>query len=621
MEYIKLQQNIEEIIDKAASNLKKSPKSRMTNTYLQARLDLLEGNWKSFESNHQTILLESKDPSNTYFTNETYDRVEEKYIDYKCQLKEALEKMKSTMSTSSTHTHNNLQSESNPSSAVKLSRIIIPVFSGKYAEWPTFHDLFESVINNNQTLAPVQKLHYLKGHLTGEAEQLIRYTPITDANYEQCWTLLKKRYSNTRYISSCILNRLISQKTLTAASSYGVKQILDTTNECLSALTNMNIDVSTWDLIIIHLIIQKLDQESRKEWEHKISDYSDKLPTFSEFSTFLESRFRALEFLEPSTKKETRLKETERPKVFSITSSASSVSCPFCAEAHLLYQCKRFSQDSVQQRRDFVKSKALCFNCFGAKHSATHCKRDTTCRRCGRRHHSLLHLDSEQPPSAQPSRAVEGVKIHNQQPSTHEKSEQKEPGPGNIVAHAAKSSRSSNSEIILTTALVKVENKGNCHILRAFLDQGAQLSFVTERAVQLLQLHKIPVNVSVDPSGLGGEKIPLSVPIKHKVQFKIQSICSSFSCVVQAYVVSQVTNPIPSQKVEIHDWQELKKLKMADPGYDTPGHVDMLLGAEVYGLTLTEGIVRNPTSTLTAQNTALGWILSGRTQVTRGTRK
>ncbi|XP_063386735.1 uncharacterized protein LOC134672718 [Cydia fagiglandana] len=384
----------------------------------------------------------------------------------------------------------------------------------------------------------------------------------------------------------------------------------------------MNIDVSSWDLIIIHLVIQKLDQESRKLWEHKISDNSDSLPTFSEFSTFLESRFRALEFLDPSNKRETKPKEAERPKVFSVTTTASSISCPCCAEAHLLYQCKRFGQDSVQQRRDFVKNKALCFNCFGAKHSATQCKRDTSCKRCGRRHHSLLHLDSEHPPTAQPSRVSEGDKIHGKQrEGIQEKPEQREPVPSNIVAHAAEGSSMPNSEVMLTTALVKVENKGNCHTLRAFLDQGSQISFVSEHTVQLLQLHKIPANGSVDPSGLGGEKILLSTPIKHKVQFKIQSTCGSFSCVVQAYVVRQVTNPIPSQKVEIHDWPELKKLKMADPGYDTPGHVDMLLGAEVYGQTLIEGMVRNPTSNLTAQNTALGWILSGKTQVIPGTRK
>ncbi|XP_063623101.1 uncharacterized protein LOC134795200 [Cydia splendana] len=246
--------------------------------------------------------------------------------------------------------------------------------------------------------------------------------------------------------TKCMLINSPKIKIPEETSCYGVKQILDTTNECLSALTNMNIDVSSWDLIIIHLVIQKLDQKSRKLWEHKISDNSDTLPTFSEFSTFLESRFRALEFLDPSNKRETKPKEAERPKVFSVTTTALSISCPCCAEAHLLYQCKRFSQDSVQQRRDFVKNKALCFNCFGAKHSATQCKRDTSCKRCGRRHHSLLHLDSEHPPSVQPSRLSEGEKIHGKQrEGIQEKPEQREPVPSNIVAHAAEGSSMPNS--------------------------------------------------------------------------------------------------------------------------------------------------------------------------------
>lgn len=92
----------------------------------------------------------------------------------------------------------------------------------------------------------------------------------------------------------------MGQRALSSESSNGVKQILDTTNDCLHALSNLGIPVSTWDILIIYLITIKLDNESQKQWEQKLSEQADRLPTLSEFQSFLESRYRTLEFLEPN---------------------------------------------------------------------------------------------------------------------------------------------------------------------------------------------------------------------------------------------------------------------------------------------------------------------------------
>lgn len=72
-------------------------------------------------------------------------------------------------------------------SGVQLRKIVIPAFSGKYVKWPIFYDLCKSLIHNNTSLADVQKLLYLKSHLSGEAEQLLRNIAITDA---KLWRLL-----------------------------------------------------------------------------------------------------------------------------------------------------------------------------------------------------------------------------------------------------------------------------------------------------------------------------------------------------------------------------------------------------------------------------------------------
>ncbi|KAJ0174410.1 hypothetical protein K1T71_009518 [Dendrolimus kikuchii] len=239
---IKIQYDLQGKISSGFTNYKKSSKVRVTLAYLETRLDQLEKQWTQFEANHYNIVSKAENSDVPYLKENIYDRVEEIYMSYKIDLKEALSIYKQIGHPS---TSSNISKEADHA-PLKLPKIILPSFSGQYLEWQTFHDLFETLIHKNTTLADVQKLHYLKCHLTGEAEQLLRHIPVTDANYESCWLLLKKRYSNKRYIANCTLTRLLGQRALSAESSSGIKLILDTTSDCLNALNSLGIDVSSY---------------------------------------------------------------------------------------------------------------------------------------------------------------------------------------------------------------------------------------------------------------------------------------------------------------------------------------------------------------------------------------
>lgn len=70
--------------------------------------------------------------------------------------------------------------------------------------------------------------------------------------------------------------------------------------------------------------------------------------------------------------------------------------------------------------------------------------------------------------------------------------------------------------------------------------------------------------------------------------------------------------------VSINSWPELEHLYLADPEYNTPNKIDILLGAEVYGKIIKEGLIKCPSGSPVAQNTALGWILSGQVHSSKG---
>lgn len=266
-----LQQDVKNTLANTKLNFEKCPKERLTEAYITTRLDFLEEQWKSFTDTHRTILTEIEVVDyrkSSYYIDQVYEATLEIYYDYKTMLKESLDNI---VEKASTVKNNNQPSIVTTMSEVKLPKITIPIFSGDYSEWTSFRDLFMSLIHNNPNLDNVQKLHYLKAHLAGEADQLLRHVSVSDANYSEAWTLLNNRFSNRKYLSNCLLQRLISQPIIAHESSKAIKALLDTTADCLTGLKNQGVDVSSWDLIVIYLLSSKLDSETRKLWEAQIN--------------------------------------------------------------------------------------------------------------------------------------------------------------------------------------------------------------------------------------------------------------------------------------------------------------------------------------------------------------
>ncbi|CAG9130227.1 unnamed protein product [Plutella xylostella] len=596
--YIKTQTDTQNNISRSRVNYKKASKERRTAAYVEARLDNLEKDWTLFCNTHRQMITEVDAKmldSSAYMKGNVYESTEEIYIEYKSELKGELSGLQRLIQTPAPSVSGK---QSDSSSNIRLPKISIPTFSGKYDEWVTFRDLFDSLIRTNDALDEVQKLHYLKGYLVGEAEQLVRHIPISRDNFEVCWKQLESRYNNKKYLANCVLKRMFGQKTLQGESAGAIKELLDTTNECSHALSNLGVDIKSWDIIVIYVISLKLDPESRKLWEAKTSDSSAELPELANFKEFLEQRFRSLEFLDgKGNSKVTHFTHSNAKNSLHTTESAS-VTCQYCSEAHKIVNCKGFAKEDVETRREFVQTNKLCFNCLAANHPVFSCRVTTRCRVCHKKHHTLLHTNkSPQSLSENKGKLQEGVTAFNAQtvPDESEK----------VVSRATKT----QSQVLLATALVKVESSAGSNVLRSLLDQGSQASFITEAAVQLLRLKRVPNKCVV--SGVGSDKKP-SCASNYVVEIKIQSLHDP-DCVVnvKAHVLRKLTSFIPDRQVKLQWWSELSQVKLADPSFATPSKIDLLLGAEVYGQIIVDGLFKGPPGTPLAQNTKLGWIISG----------
>lgn len=189
-----------------------------------------------------------------------------------------------------------------------------------------------------------------------------------------------------------------------------------------------------------------------------------------------------------------------------------------------------------------------------------------------------------------------------------------------ISHHATANAESSNSDIgtnfgsvLLATAIVRLRGvNGQWHQVRALLDQGSQSSFITDRCAQSLNLIRQKVNVSI--VGVGAASAEQA---RHAVSVSMSSnIDNKLQVSIDALILPRIS---ATSDREINSseclWPHLDDLRLADPNFLRGQRIDLLIGADVYGSLLRPEIRRGPAGSPIAQNTALGWIISGPMQL------
>ena len=264
---------------------------------------------------------------------------------------------------------------------VKLPKLELPQFSGGALEWKSFKDRFVAAVHS-KNLPGSLKLQYLLGQLTGDAAQFLQGVTISDDSYDGAWNALVQRYQNNREITRAYLDKFFNQENMKPGSSTSMRSILDTTNEFIRNIKSMNPEVDPWDLFISHIVSRNLDADTIRQWELQFKD--DSYPKCQKLLEFLDHRARAFAASESTS---TSCPNYESRNVQQIPR------CANCNAEHPLYLCPKFLGMSVAQRRDWVKSKNLCFNCLRKGHSTEQCN-IRPCKTCAQKHHSLLHFES-----------------------------------------------------------------------------------------------------------------------------------------------------------------------------------------------------------------------------------
>lgn len=640
---ISQQSETQRVIANSIKNVKKAGKSNHTAGFLQSRMELLENYWKEYRTAHlniATAISSSDENYADYF--DSYDLTEESYLTSLDELKEMYRAVNTTPSTSKL---NDSKQSAPTTSLFNLPPLKIPTFSGDVKLWAPFRDLFRRLIHNNESLSDIHRLHYLKNNLSGDAERQLRHIELTDANYVTAWAALENRYDNPRISIKAHLSSLLSIAPVKNESANEIKRLLDSTIENVNALRNMGRDV--WDDIVVHLTVSKLDVNTQQHWERHLGRTKE-MPTFQQLEEFLET---TIYILEPNNHQPI-VKQSQRPSSFLSSQQRSSSSsssfannkpkvtqhhshhvntqqtnCCLCDVFHSLSSCPAFKRLNVTIRQQYIHDSNLCINCLRSDHKADKCTSKYTCRHCRQRHHSLLHLDdtpinnnnnvtktfssntsllpatssniSFLPTPSSPSTSFSPsyhVTQHSQQSIN---ADQLSCSPSNM-----------NTSILLSTAWVSVvAPNGKTTACRALLDQGSEVSFISEKIVQLLQLPKTKANLQI--MGINSNSLGSS---RNTAQFTIRSNAMHNNLInMSAYVLPKVSNMLPSSTIctSPQTWSHLHGLVLADPEFYKPKPIELLIGADLYGSILLNDVRNGIKNTPTAQKTIWGYILSG----------
>lgn len=171
------------------------------------------------------------------------------------------------------------------------------------------------------------------------------------------------------------------------------------------------------------------------------------------------------------------------------------------------------------------------------------------------------------------------------------------------------------SNLLMPTAWVKLTNHHHSFSTRALLDSGSQHTLITAACASQLKLH-------IHPEVIHLQTLSSSDMVRVKGHVVVNLIQKNDPPLlrIKAFVINSLVHPIPSVAFR-RQWPEYSKLHLADPFFNLPRAVNLLLGSDVLPLLLRSD-VKPPTSELPgAISTSLGWVLFGPYSANRRTPK
>lgn len=482
--------------------------------------------------------------------------------------------------------------------SIRLPKLEIPKFNGDPLLWQEFWDIFESTVNNNTRLVPVDKFNYLKASLIGEAKDSITGIAITNLNYNVAIEILKNRFGRNQTVIHAHFLELFQLETVVNSHGPQLRQMFDVCEKHIRSLGALGVREDQFGMVFVPLILSKLPGDIVIELNRKNSclDW-----TLRQLRKLLEGEILARELLSkrlgdniimnkirnsvPLQENQNNLTTTQSLFV----NSKPNFPCVFCNGNHFNDECTEFTNVSARKAQIFDR----CFNCLRKGHDVPNCQRQKPCYHCKqiKSHHSSLCLNK-----------FDKVNYENTLAQTPKESEIDMSDTTTMLAHG--------SQVLMQTATANCLNQnGEGHLTRLVFDSGSSRTFITQDLCENLHLkpHRYEI-INLATFGSNRTQEIKSAVVSIKVQLKNRQFIT-----IEANVVPTISCPVHMPRIHIDKESILNQIHLADQFLNSNNSmkIDLLIGIDYYFNIIQEQRITCK-SGLVALHSKLGWILTGK---------
>ena len=129
--------------------------------------------------------------------------------------------------------------------------------------------------------------------------------------------------------------------------------------------------------------------------------------------------------------------------------------------------------------------------------------------------------------------------------------------------------------------------------------------FISELLAQRLRLARINCSVYVTDIS------KMQSVVRHAVQITITSAHRGPAYATTAFILRSLTKYLSDRVDTAYKWKHVAELEFADCDPMSSDPIDIIIGADLFGTLVLDGVRKDSEHEPFAQNTTLGWILSG----------
>lgn len=354
--------------------------------------------------------------------------------------------------------------------------------------------------------------------------------------------------------------------------------------------TELEVANKKYDALLLGLLYRNLNDDMKARLSTSMNMQSTELPNVQSVLIEIEKRVVAIQSSDSGK---------PAPRIFAFNNQfsnnqGSGSNCAVHSDSnHSTLECKTFkSEADPRARLEMInKSKSrICRICLTKLMSQCDCKvKNRTCQKCGGKHHRMICFKTTNKP---------------------EKFIRKEPLKTALSNSIVATTKNDDSQAVIGTILLQARtSNGEFIVLRAMTDDGSQISFITEQAATLLRCPRQKVHKIVKSAD--GQKL---MTIKEEISIFLQNHDRQHALkkphvLYEVGIISKLPT-LPSQQLQLKVPNKFKgKINFADPNFEAPSSVDILLGSKDWARIKIGGSHRIGQSWL--QNTIFGHVVQG----------